>query len=303
MIRLLSFICILGTSTAWADDLGAAPPMDEAELKIEKSKKNRSSRISFSFTGDGEDYSSTNLGVRLGLDETWQIQISGTANRSEGAVGYRSLSIKADDLVSDFFSFNFGLRGQNEPNSLTAGGGNLGLDFTISELWQGELDTTISISGEGLVYSIPILGKFGQNRAVTTLQRSFSLSISQDITSTVSVDLSASTYTYGLSRQNLSRFVNGRIMNLPGVVGIISGFPESYASLGASWQFSDAFTVGASASRSVGSVDDATTRGLGISLDWKAEKNWGAGIEFLSSQSDDSAIPSKTMSLNGSYRW
>ncbi|MBL7715620.1 MAG: hypothetical protein JNL01_09145 [Bdellovibrionales bacterium] len=295
---------LIGTSTwAMADDLGSAPPPDETELTIDKTKKTRSSKVSLSLTGDGEDYTSNTLGVRLGLDESWQLQFSGTTSRSEGAVGYRSLSIKADDIVSDFFSFSFGIKGQNEPNSLRAGGGNLGLDFTISELWQGDLSTRIGLSSEGLVYQIPILGKFGQNRAISTLQSCFTFSITQDITQTIDLELSASFYRYGTSSQSLSRFVNNRVTKLPNVMGVISGFPDSYFSISANWEFLKNWSVGASGTNSTGSESDVVTRGLGLNLDWKSEKHWGIGVEALSSKSDDSTIPSSTFGLNLAYRW
>ena len=149
-------ICIVSLLATAASVSFAATPGTPAnkDKKIEDRGKfpDRRSDVSVLFEAGKGSYQSNNFSFDLGLDPDWQLNFGLNTQKSEGVTTATLFQAGANTYLSEGWRARFGLKADREPDAVSANGVYVGTGWIVSDLWDADLATEITLDGSVMMY-------------------------------------------------------------------------------------------------------------------------------------------------------
>jgi hypothetical protein len=255
---------------------------------------NRASSIAAKAASGSNDYRGLTLKGRAGLNPDWQLKMDlsrSTSSGSESRAGNLGLSVN----ISPEVELHLQGQGQEIPTELTGRGILAGSEIYMSEFWQGELETSLSVDFE--------FNRFTQGTvADATLltndfdQSALHLDFAQQISAPLTLSLHASKYRYKDQSTNVITSVTSRRSRRQTVTTtttisssqIASGFTDRTVGIGVDWTISRIWSASLSLDQSTAIFTNEKTRSQTITLDYSFMNHWlaTAGYSHAKPESD-----------------
>ncbi|HEY8278322.1 MAG TPA: hypothetical protein VIH99_01780 [Bdellovibrionota bacterium] len=237
----------------------------------------RKGYMSLSWSTGSSEYSSVGLVAKPGLDPQWRLDTAAFFSHSGASGDTNVLFVGADVNVEDTWNFRFGLQGSKEPNSLSSFGFAPGATWEISSLWEGELDTLVSLDLERSRYS-------QGSRASAFVQKVVRLEITQEFSEEVSASFAAAKYGYDEDGALINRAVGSRRRSPGSIDSYVAGFPESALEIRMDWSPNEAWTISPHMGRVKSVQGDQVTTNAGLGASVSVAERWSLGFDFTHSK-------------------
>lgn len=290
---------VMGSGVSVAADPKAQASKAEVEAESE-APESRSSGVELMFYSADDSYKNFRLYLDLGLNEDWQLNLSAATESSEGVDNAASGTLGANTYLGESWKLRMNATGRKEPNDVMAFGLGAGAEWVLSDLWDGEWGTTLSLDFSWTQYRQSTSRKGGRLLTIAVPLNSMTLGLSQEISRWVELFGSYTNYSYGSSTaEQLSQALSNRRISLTGLLQVVDGLPETSANLGASVRFWK-LTVSPSVYRTRLAYN-ATLTGLSVPVDFDVSSSWTLSAEFSGSKSDSQ--PQSMIGLGARYSW
>lgn len=268
----------------------------------EKGKSpDRRSAVGLSLAGGKDSYQSSMLVFDWGLDPDWQLNFSAGTEKSNGVQTASSLQIGANTYLGESWRLKFGFIGRKEPDDVYASGLKVGTGWIVSDLWDGDLATEITLDGSFQQY------RQGKDRLIQRLRgtvvpyNSVAFGVSQELSASVQALVSFTGYGYGgSSPEELATAMSNRLVVPTGLLQLLDGVPKSTFDLGAVILVSD-FMFSPMLSFSTLAYD-VKTSGFSLSTDYAINRSWSLSLD-LASSSSSTGSKNGLLGLGVTYQW
>ncbi len=301
----------------------------EEEASPEAESYTRGSSVTGDITVGRDEYRQTSVSASLGQSESTALllRISRSTNAFTDAASSASAGVDIDEgslsrlrIMGNYYVEPFDVRGL---------GGSARTDWRISDLWKSDLLTQIGADIQGTYYwekggagteaetteteTESTSGKGrgrgrGRGGSTSTIlssngvwQLSTGVFASQDLSKTISIDISARKYFYlGSNLEDGNTAISDRPFTTSNMASLVDGFPSWMAEIGSFWSGIEKLSLGGF----IG-FTRARSTSSGILVSPGAEgtfyfsKNWSAGLSVSKTISPSSTLTS----IFASYRW
>jgi len=243
---------------------------------------NRASSIAAKAASGSNDYRALSLRGRAGLNPDWQLKLDLSRSSSSGSIS-RSGNLGVSVNISPEVELHLQGQGQEIPTELTGRGFLAGSEIFMSEFWQGDLETSLSIDFE--------FNRFTQGTVTdaTLLTNDFDqsalhLELAQQVSEPLTLSIHASKYRYKDQTANVITSVTSRRLRRQTVTTtttistgqIASGFTDRTIGLGVDWTISRIWSASLSLDQSTAFFTAEKTKSQTITADYSFFKRWTA---------------------------
>jgi hypothetical protein len=226
----------------------------------------------YQYETDRQDFVSHDFGLSHRFNETFNGDAGYYRATDQGDVSSTSLSLEIDHDVTENTTLHYSVAATKEIDYLNGRTFGLAGDYLLSNLWQGDLNTFLSLGYKRSNYELvnaQTTTSSNNRRRVTsnTFSRNeFSLGLSQDLHERVNVGAEMTWYNYTtltlVSQQN-----DPSIFRLNSFLGT-AGFPEKRHDLDASIEVLDNLSVSGNYGKVTGlnAAGNSESHGVGLSL-------------------------------------
>ncbi|GEM_PF-3443134 len=259
-------------------------------IDVHAQSKDRDTQLNLSFSSGADQYQAQNIDSSLGINSEWQLlgsyfrSDSGVADNTNEKLISTEGRIGIDWAFHRSWSTYIELIGRQDPYELIGRGVGLGFSTNISDLWQGERLTRLSVSIQNINYeqNLTIDGTYVDLEVQRTVsQKVATLIFEQEILDWLEIGASYSRYNYSGESDQLA-LVTSRRRSSIGSNGPTYGLPDRSFSLSTTiypleWM-ETTFTGGRTKLLPEG---EAESRSLSFNHNflWKA---WSLGLDFSS---------------------
>lgn len=275
----------------------------QSTVTLPKEEK-RASSIGLTYQFADDDFTSWNLKGSLGITPKWALLAKVYRSIDELGLGLTEIEVGADTNLSLSWSFYLSALYRADANGLNAGGLKTGAGWIVSDLWDADLMTQISLDLEFYRHQQSTTVSSKKKSVTLTssiLQSGATLSISQEITETIGASVGFTAYGYSQDPSTLSESVLFRKFTSSNLQGLVSGFPKSAWSLDAYWNFLPHWTARVGYSDVLLATDSTHTYAITGGADWNITQNWRASAEITRSTTSSEAT--QLFGLGVGYSW
>jgi hypothetical protein len=233
-----------------------------------------------------KDYGSVDVSGAVGLNENWRLWLRGNETKSTDLTS-KELRIGADVIVEDNFLPRMSLISRQEPGEIQGSGLGGGFDLGIQRIWNGELQTLLSVDLEAIRYFQKLSGS-GINRLPpeeVLVQSSLTLGVAQDLGKSWAVALSATGYRYDQDPELWSEAVSNRYWNVRSLDIPVLGFPRNSSLLQVQWSPTLRWNFGVGSTTARG-ANGTISRGSQVTATYLAGEHFILDLILASSQTE-----------------
>jgi hypothetical protein len=269
---------------------GVAAVAGPTKVDEDEKPQNRSSRAEILYQTGRDGYQAGRLYSDFGLSPDWQLNISGAAEKSSTAEVSTSAQAGANSWWGESGRIKFGLQFRLEPNDVSGAGFYLGGAYVISDLWDSDWMTEVSLDLNSIRYAQTNQRRLSRILGNTVLMTSWTLGVTQDVLESLQATLSYTGYGYGNSTaETLSNAISNRPNVSVGLLQLVDGLPKSNINLGLIWQVSNWTFVPTYSSTTL--AFDEKLSGWNLQVDYQWSDDMGVTAEAsLSSGTQTSSL-------------